>query len=184
MHQKAVLIQVLLAFPEQRVAVEYFASVGDALAYAQDFLTIFKAVGWSVGDVESVERRTAQDAGLALIVSQDHRLPPAAEAFRDALRIYGIEVETVLDDRANFAANSFLLAIGSDAYVVVTNGGHRQECLCSLENGFDFGVDRDVGCRNAVDGELLAGGLGEVEKAADVIVLVVTRKNALGFGGV
>ena len=115
MHQKAVLIQVLLAFPEQRVAVQYFASVGDSLAYAQDFLTIFKAVGWSVNDVESVERLTARHGGLALIVSQDHRLPPAAEALRDALRIYGIEVETVRDASGNVAADNFLLSIGSDA---------------------------------------------------------------------
>jgi hypothetical protein len=114
-HQNAVLIQVLLAFPEQRVAVQYFASVGDALAYAQDFLTIFKAVGWTVNDVEPAERFAEQGAGLALIVSQDHCLPPAAEALRDALRIYGIEVETVRDSSGNVAADGFLLRIDSDA---------------------------------------------------------------------
>lgn len=114
MHQKAVLIQMLLAFPEQRVAVQYFASASDARAYAQDFLTIFKAVGWSVNDVESAERLTAQGAGLALIVSQDHRLPPGAEALRDALRIYGIEVETVRDPGGNVAVGDFALCVGSD----------------------------------------------------------------------
>jgi hypothetical protein len=114
MHQKAVLIQVLLAFPEQRVAVQYFASAGDAHAYAQDFLTIFKAVGWSVNDVESVEGLTAQGDGLELIVSQDHRLPPAAEALRDALRIYEIEVETVRDPDGNVAVGDFVLCVGSD----------------------------------------------------------------------
>jgi hypothetical protein len=115
MHQKAVLIQVLLAFPEQRVAVQYFASASDALAYAQDFLTIFKAVGWTVNDVEPAGPFAGQAAGLALIVSQDHRLPPAAEALRDGLRIYGIEAETVRDASGNVAADGFLLRIGSDA---------------------------------------------------------------------
>jgi hypothetical protein len=42
-------------------------------------------------------------------------LPPAAEALRDALRIYGIEAETVRDASGNVAADGFLLRIGSDA---------------------------------------------------------------------
>lgn len=113
MHQKAVLIQVLLAFPEQHVTVRYSDAAGDALAYAEDFLTVFKSVGWSVNDAESAKRPTAQTTGLALVVSNDHRLPPGAEAFRDALRIYGIEVETVSDAGANVAADSFVLSIGS-----------------------------------------------------------------------
>jgi hypothetical protein len=113
-HQQSVLIQVLLAFPEQRVAVHYSPSAGDAPAYAQDFLTIFKAVGWTVTDAEPAELSTAQVAGLALVVGQDRRLPPCAEAFRDALRIYGIEVETVGDSGGEVAAGSFVLSVGSD----------------------------------------------------------------------
>ncbi len=112
-HQKAVLIQVLLAFPEQRAAVHYSASGSDTLAYAQDFLMIFKAVGWKVNEAESAERSPVQAAGLALLVSQDHRLPPSAEALRDALRIYGIEVETICDPAGKIAADSFVLCIGS-----------------------------------------------------------------------
>src|ERR1700730_3360105 len=88
-HQQAVLIQVLRAFPGQRVAVQYFPSLGGAHSYAKDFLTIFKAVGWNVNDAEPAERSSALASGLALVVSQDHRLPSAAEALRDALRIYG-----------------------------------------------------------------------------------------------
>jgi hypothetical protein len=114
MHQKAVLIQVLLPFAEQRVTVQYSDAAGDALAYAADFLTVFKSVGWSVNDTQSSDRPTAQSTGLALVVSKDHRLPPGAEAFRDALRIYGIEVETVSDAGGNVAAGSFVLSIGSD----------------------------------------------------------------------
>ena len=45
MHQKAVLIQVLLAFPEQRVTVQYSDAAGDALAYAEDFLTFSSPSG-------------------------------------------------------------------------------------------------------------------------------------------
>jgi hypothetical protein len=113
-HQKAVLIQVLLAFPEQRVAVQFLPSVDDASAYAQDFLTIFKAVGWSVNDSESAKRSTRQNRGLALVVSHDHNLPPSAEAFRDALRIYGMEVETIRDPGGKVPAGSFLLSVGSE----------------------------------------------------------------------
>jgi hypothetical protein len=47
-HQKAVLIQVLLAIPDEEVGVYYCASASDALGYAQDFLTVFKAIGWKV----------------------------------------------------------------------------------------------------------------------------------------
>jgi hypothetical protein len=113
-HQKAVLIQVLLAFPEQAVAIQYVPSAADSPSYAQDFLTIFKAVGWTVGDAEPTQRFSKQAAGLALIVSEDHRLPPGAEAFRDALRIYGIEMEMICDPGAKIAENSFVLSIAPD----------------------------------------------------------------------
>jgi hypothetical protein len=113
-HQKAVLIQVLLAFPDQRAAVHYSPAASDALAYAQDFLTIFKAVGWQVNDVESADQSIAQAAGLAVVVSQDHSLPPSAEALRDALRIYGIEVEIFWDPASNIASGSFVFSIGTD----------------------------------------------------------------------
>jgi hypothetical protein len=47
-HQKAVLIQVLLSFPDQHVGICYDPSASDALDFAQDFLTIFKVIGWKV----------------------------------------------------------------------------------------------------------------------------------------
>jgi hypothetical protein len=112
-HQQAVLIQVLLAFPEQQVAVRYLPSAGDGFSYAEDFLTIFKAVGWSVNNAEPSERSSGQGAGLALVVGEGHRLPPGAEAFRDALRIYGIEVETVCGGGGNVSDGSFVLSVGS-----------------------------------------------------------------------
>ena len=114
MHQKAVLIQVLLAFPEQRVSVQYLTLASDAIGYAQDFLTIFKTVGWKVNDPQSTERPKAQ-SGLALVVSLDHGLPPGAEALRDALRIYGIEVETVCEADGDITAGSFVLSVGRRA---------------------------------------------------------------------
>src|SRR5690242_10818242 len=50
------------------------------------------------------------------------------------------------------------------------------------ENGFNFGVDRDMRCGNTVNRKLLAVGLREMEEAADVVVLVVGGKQALDFG--
>jgi hypothetical protein len=110
-HQKAVLIQVLLAFPEQQVGVCYSPKAPDALVYAQDFMTIFRAIGWKLNDAEAAEIVTDQSAGLALIVSRGD-LPPSAQALRDSLRIYGIEAETFCDPNRNIASGSFVLAIG------------------------------------------------------------------------
>jgi hypothetical protein len=93
-HQKAVLIQVLLAFPDETVAVRYLASASDALNYADDFSTIFKAVNWTVIAAEPAEKLAYSSSGLAIEV-RDEKLPPSAEALRDALRIYGIEAQVV-----------------------------------------------------------------------------------------
>jgi hypothetical protein len=113
-HQQAVLIQVLLAFPEQRITVQYDPSVSDGASYAEDFLTIFKAVGWSVDDAVPVERPPGQVAELALVVEEGQGLPPGAEALRDALRIYGIEVETVWDSSGCVAEGEFALSVGEN----------------------------------------------------------------------
>ena len=51
----------------------------------------------------------------------------------------------------------------------------------TLQDGFDFGIDGDVGGGEAVDGVTLGGRLfGEVEKTADVIVLVEAGEEAFG----
>jgi len=112
-HQKAVLIQVLLMFPEQQVVVCYSPAATDALAYAKDFATIFKAIGWTVNDAEPADIHTNQSAGLTLVVNRGGSLPPSAQALRDALRIYGIEVETFCASDRNIATGSFVLVIGS-----------------------------------------------------------------------
>lgn len=111
-HQKAVLIQVLLVFPEQKVNVCYYPSASDALGYAQDFLTVFKSIGWKVNDVAPSEYLGSQTTGLAFVVSGQGSLPPSAEALRDALRIYGIEVTTFCDPNCNMRSGGFILAIG------------------------------------------------------------------------
>jgi len=110
--QKAVLIQVLLAFPDQQIGVWCSPTAPDALAYAQDFVTIFKTIGWTVKDPESAEMITRQSTGLALIVNRGGSLPPSAEALRDTMRIYGIEVETLCDPTRNIATGSFVLSVG------------------------------------------------------------------------
>ncbi|MFZ0878760.1 MAG: hypothetical protein WA002_04655, partial [Candidatus Acidiferrales bacterium] len=67
--QKAVLIQVLLAFPDQLVGVCYYPSASDALDYAQDFLTVFKVIGWKLNDGAPSETLNGQSTGLAFLVS-------------------------------------------------------------------------------------------------------------------
>ena len=111
-HQKAVLIQVLIAFPDQQVGVRYCPSASDALAYAQDFLTIFKAIGWKVKEGAPSEALNGPSASLAFVVDEQGSLPPSAEALRDALRIYGIAVETFRDPTCNITPGSFILSIG------------------------------------------------------------------------
>jgi hypothetical protein len=113
-HQKAVLIQVLLSFPDQRVGVSYCPSASDALDYAQDFLTVFKVIGWSVNESAASETLSGRSTGLAFVVAEPGGLPPSAEALRDALRIYGIEVVTICDATRNKMSASFILSVGSE----------------------------------------------------------------------
>ena len=56
-HQQAVLIQILLNFPDEPVGVFCLLSNGsvvtnDAHSYAEDFLTVFKAINWTVDRVK------------------------------------------------------------------------------------------------------------------------------------
>jgi hypothetical protein len=111
-HQQAVLIQVLLTFPEQQVDVCFSPSAGDALAYARDFLTVFKAIGWKVTGPESADLLGGQTAGLAVVVSEEGSLPASAEALRDALRVYGIEVATFCNSGCDIVTGSFVFAVG------------------------------------------------------------------------
>jgi hypothetical protein len=114
-HQKAVLIQVLLAFPDQHASVCYDPAASDALGYAEDFLTLFKVLGWRVeaGAPSAVlNALNVQPSGLAFLVSAPTALPPSAEALRDALRIYGVEVAMLLDPARDVSSGGFVLAVG------------------------------------------------------------------------
>jgi hypothetical protein len=111
-HQKAVLIQVLLTFPDQQVGICHSPAADDALTYAQDFLAIFKAIGWRVTEPEPREIAGGRSAGLALVFSEAGSLPPAAEALRDALRIYEIDAEVFCDAAGKIPSGSFVLAVG------------------------------------------------------------------------
>ena len=109
-HQQAVLIQVLLTFPDEPAGVCYLPSVPDAHAYAEDFLTIFKAINWKVDEARAMADLSAAAGGLAIMVPAG-QLPPSAEALRDALRIYEIEAE-IVPDRANLCGSrNFVLAV-------------------------------------------------------------------------
>jgi hypothetical protein len=110
-HQKAVLIQVLRTFPDERVSIRYSPLVADGQAYARDFLSVFRAIGWDVEGPEKAEASTGDASGLTVIVNQVG-LPPCVEALRDALRIYGIEVETQCAISGNVGTTGFVLRVG------------------------------------------------------------------------
>jgi hypothetical protein len=110
--QIAMLIRVLREFPDQRVDLCFCRSARDALGYAQDFLTVFKAIGWKVNDGAPSEVADAQATGLAFVVSGRGKLPPSAEALRDTLRIYGIEVATFCDPACDTEPGGFMLTVG------------------------------------------------------------------------
>jgi hypothetical protein len=111
-HQKAVLIQVLLTFPVQQVRVCYDPAANDVRDYAQDFLTIFKVIGWDVSEGAPANNWKGRLVGLAIVVSKPNNLVPSAEALRDALRIYGIEVATIYDLACEMKDGAFILSIG------------------------------------------------------------------------
>jgi hypothetical protein len=110
-HQQAVLIHVLHAFPHERVCVCYSPSESDGQSYAQDFLSVFRAIGWDVTGPEPADAPIGESSGLALIVNEAG-LPPCAEALRDALRIYGIELATECAGSGNLRSAGFVLRVG------------------------------------------------------------------------
>jgi hypothetical protein len=110
-HQKAVLIQVLLAFPDETVGVYSQSPTSATHDYAEDFLNIFKALNWNVdNNVEVRERLPESPSGLALLV-KENRVPPSAEALRDALRIYSLEAEITTDHQNLCGSRNFVLAV-------------------------------------------------------------------------
>jgi hypothetical protein len=108
MHQKAVLIQVLRTFPNERVEVRYSTATDDARTYAEEFLAIFKAIGW---DVEGPQADSSAPAGLTLTASA--QTPPCIEALRDALRIYKIETHVRRTDGRDSTHATFTLSVGA-----------------------------------------------------------------------
>jgi hypothetical protein len=113
--QKAILIQVLVAFPNQQVDVSYHPAASDARDYAQDFLTVFKVIGWKVSDGAPFESLSGKSSGLAFVVSEPDSLPPSAEALRDALRVFGIEVATIANSAYGTPPGGFVLSVGPRA---------------------------------------------------------------------
>jgi hypothetical protein len=109
-HQQAVLIQILLNFPDEPVGVCCRPTASDAQGYAEDFLTVFKAINWSVERVEKVENLPGTASGLAIIVKEG-KLPASAEALRDGLRIYQTEADIVEDHSNLCGTRNFVLAV-------------------------------------------------------------------------
>lgn len=109
-HQQAVLIQILLNFPDEPVGVCCLPSTSDAGAYAEDFLTVFKSINWTVDSVQKTDGLPSAPSGLA-IIAKGTPPPPSAEALRDGLRIYQIEAE-IIEDRADVCGDrKFVLAV-------------------------------------------------------------------------
>ncbi|MFY9731525.1 MAG: hypothetical protein WB723_08795 [Candidatus Acidiferrales bacterium] len=107
-HQKAVLIQVLRTFPNERVEIRYAPDAHDAHSYAQDFMAVFKAIGW---DVTGPEAEAPGNRSALVLLVRNAKLPACAEALRDALRIYEIAVETQCE--AGSPAHTFTMWVGA-----------------------------------------------------------------------
>jgi hypothetical protein len=112
-HQKAVLIQVLNAFPEQDVGVWASPEVADANDYAEDFVTIFRAIGWNVTRPDITGVLNGNVAGLAVLSNSEEGLTGCAQALRDALRIYNLEVASPSVLSSSIPPGSFVFAVGA-----------------------------------------------------------------------
>lgn len=112
-HQKAVLVQVLRTFPDEKVRVCYSPSATDGRSYAEDFVSVFRAIGWRVDGPDASGETTASPSALALVPS-DMGLTPCAAALRDALRIYRIEIHVDFSGAARASDGSFLLRVGQN----------------------------------------------------------------------
>jgi hypothetical protein len=108
-----VLIQVLNAFPEQDVGVWASPEAADAEAYAEDFATIFRAIGWNVSSPDMTEILDGNVAGLALLYNAEEGLTGCAEALRDALRIYNLEIDIPAVSSSAIPRGGFVFAVGS-----------------------------------------------------------------------
>jgi hypothetical protein len=58
----------------------------------------------------------------------------------------------------------------------------QRKIAAELQNGLDFSVYRDVGCGFSIDRKSAAVSFFKMEKPADVVILVVQRKQSLGLG--
>lgn len=110
-HQKAVLVQVLRTFPDEKVRVCYSPSATDGRSYAEDFVSVFRAIGWRVDGPDASGDTAASPSALALVPS-DMGLTPCAAALRDAMRIYRIEIHVDFSRPARASDGSFLLRVG------------------------------------------------------------------------
>lgn len=113
-HQKAVLVQVLRAFPDEKVRVCYSPSATDGRSYAEDFVFVFKAIGWRVDGPDASDTATASSSALTLVPCETG-LTPCAAALRDALRIYRIEIQVDFSGSGRASDGSFLLRVDQNA---------------------------------------------------------------------
>jgi hypothetical protein len=68
-----------------------------------------------VSDGAPSESLNRKSSGLAFVVSERDSLPPSAEALRDALRVFGVEVATIADPAYSTPPGGFILSVGPNA---------------------------------------------------------------------
>ena len=80
--------------------------------------------------------------------------------------------------KTEFLKRNYLKA---QKYQTVKNSGHSF-AVDRLQNAFDLSVQGDVGHGFGIDGKGHAIEIVEMEKAANVVILVITGKKLLGLG--
>jgi hypothetical protein len=98
---------------DDQISFEFRNGSDDGRSYAEDFLSVFKAIGWEVDGPETAHEPTGASSRTSPLIANNAGLPPCAEALHDALQIYGIEVEVECSGSGNVPNGTFLLRIGN-----------------------------------------------------------------------
>jgi hypothetical protein len=80
--QKQAILAAISPYPGQKVDIVAVANVGDALAYAEDFRSLFEVAKWDYGSGVSQDVYTGDVVGLSVLISdangKAHRAPIGA----------------------------------------------------------------------------------------------------------
>ena len=178
-HQQAVLVQVLLAFPEQRVGIQAHRRLADACVRAK-FSGDLQGMWVECGCKMRRELFPSIDtAGLAIVCGRSAFACPArrrcatlCEFIRWKWRSY-----------AKLARRLMRASLFCGSGQTLSKTAVRQTFKYrGLENGLNFGIEAYVCRGDAVDGEgVLAAYVRKMKEAADVVVLIVAGEQGLDF---